>query len=562
MLNRISLKRRFNFFVAMVVLMMTIVSLIVTSIVVTKEVSLQEAKKQLETAAMMLDHQYKGDWSIRDGNLYKDTLMINGNSELVDAIANFTGGTVTIFAGNIRAATNVTDENGKLAVGTEAPEAVTKTVLEKGGNFYGRVKVLGQYYFAAYKPLKDSSGHNIGMLYVGAPKNLVDKVVKDITRWMLFVLGIFTVIVEALVLVFLNKFLFNPLKSISSGMARLAAGDLTTEIKLEHKDELGQLAQAVNKTTQSLKELIGHIMESSRQLARASKELSYSSQQVGDQANRVGDMIDDLAHGADEQSARIDETAHIINKMVDEIKEIGEHSIGMASAGDEAMRKVERGNSAVTNSVLQINNVKHVSFKVAENVRELGQRSEEIGEIVQLISGISNQTNLLALNAAIEAARAGESGRGFSVVAGEIRKLAEESASATERIGRLIQEVQSGVGRAVTEMDEGVNTVVESVQTIEETGEVFAEITTMTNRLKELVQMVTDSTQEISKHSEQIGAVVHDIAGVSEEFAATSEEVAAAGEEQIAAIGEIAGAVTSLAAMADGLTKAIEQFKL
>lgn len=562
MLNRISLKHRFNFFVAMIVLLMTIVSLIVTNAVVTQQVSLLEAKKQLESVTMILDQRFKGPWNMQEGNLYKDTQIINGNDQLVDDIATFTGGTVTIFAKNVRVATNVTNEDGKRAVGTEAPEKVAKAVLEQGSNFYGKVKILGQYFFAAYKPLKDSSGDIIGMLYVGAPKHLVDGVVKTITHWTLLVLGVFTFLIEILVIVFLNKFLFNPLKSISSGMARLANGDLTTQIDLKRKDELGQLAQGVNKTTGALKTLIGQITDSSRQLALASGDLSKSGQQVGTQATRVGEMIDDLAHGADEQSARIDETANVIDNMVLEIKEIGEHSAEMSEAAEDAMSKIERGHGAVHNSVAQINNVKTVSFRVAENIRALGERSEEIGEIVQMISGISNQTNLLALNAAIEAARAGESGRGFSVVAGEIRKLAEESASATERIGKLIQEVQSGVARAVIEMDQGVNTVVESVQTIENTGKVFAEIETVTNLLKELVKMVSTSTQAISHNSEQIGTVIRDIAGVSEEFAATSEEVAAAGEEQIAAMGEISTAVTSLAGMADRLMKAIDQFKL
>ncbi|MFW5687062.1 MAG: methyl-accepting chemotaxis protein, partial [Halanaerobium sp.] len=188
--------------------------------------------------------------------------------------------------------------------------------------------------------------------------------------------------------------------------------------------------------------------------------------------------------------------------------------------------------------------------------------SNKIGEIVELINNIAAQTNLLALNAAIEAARAGEAGRGFSVVADEIRQLAEESEDATNQIGGLVREIQSGVGDAVTRMDATEEVVNGSVSAIRNTGKSFEEINSAALRLRDLIENINERSEKVSTNGKDVEATIREIASVSEEAASNAEEVAAASEEQSASTEEIVSASEDLTRMAVDLTDVINKFNL
>jgi methyl-accepting chemotaxis protein len=179
-----------------------------------------------------------------------------------------------------------------------------------------------------------------------------------------------------------------------------------------------------------------------------------------------------------------------------------------------------------------------------------------------MINDIAAQTNLLALNAAIEAARAGEAGRGFSVVADEIRQLAEESEDATNQIGGLVKEIQNGVGNAVNKMDETETVVDESVAAIETTGKSFKQINGAALTLSDLIEKISSRSAEVRGNSQEVESAIEQIASVSEEAASNSEEVAAAGEEQSASTEEIVNAAEELSAMAAKLTSIVAEFEI
>jgi methyl-accepting chemotaxis protein len=226
----------------------------------------------------------------------------------------------------------------------------------------------------------------------------------------------------------------------------------------------------------------------------------------------------------------------------------------MAERAGNVMDDIESGNQALSSSEASISKVKNNTQTTAEAIDSLGQSSEEIGEIVSLINGISEQTNLLALNAAIEAARAGEAGRGFSVVAEEIRELAEQSSEATDDISKLIKSIQKDVEKAVENMDENEQAVEESVEAINTTATSFDKITNEAEDLETLIKNIRNEVEKMNQNSVHVK--------VSEQAAANAEEVAASSQEQAASTQTVVDASEELVDMVERLNDIVSRFDL
>jgi len=368
-----------------------------------------------------------------------------------------------------------------------------------------------------------------------------------------------TLVVGAIIW-FISRYISNNIKEILTGMNKMADGDLTYQMEVKSKDEIGQLAKAYNQTVDSLQEMVGKIKGNMADLNSQSEELSATGQEVERTAEEVGRAIENVASGAEEQSAQMDESKGIISDLSAEIKKTRDMSENMKASSTEVKENVNTGNQAMNNSIEQVNQVKGYSEEISQQINSLGELSGQIGEIVELINGISQQTNLLALNAAIEAARAGEAGRGFSVVADEIRELAEESSEATENISKLIKEIQTNVNDSIKKMDQTEKAVDNTVEVISDTDRTFDNIEQAVDDLSELIDGITSQSNHMDSLSNNVQAMVSDIAAVSDEAASNAEEVAASSEEQIASTEEIVASAERLAEMSDDLQILIDKF--
>ncbi len=425
---------------------------------------------------------------------------------------------------------------------------------------------IGQYEYngvdkqLAYAPI-DLNGWSIAMTANTSDVLSELNTIKNFSLWV----GIIGLLIGITISYFIANNIAKPITDATEHAEVLAEGDFTKnvpEVFLARKDEIGRLAKSFQKTTVNLKNMVGKVMEISNQVAASSEQLSASGDQVGEAAQEVSSAIQDVASGAEEQSAQMEATSDNISSLIQQINDVGETSSKMNKSADDVLGSIKKGNNSLTISIEKVNNVKQDSNEIAETIHTLGKLSEEIGDIIDLINGIAAQTNLLALNAAIEAARAGEAGRGFSVVADEIRELAEESSNSTEKIDGLIKKIQISVNSAVVKMDDSAKIVDQSVDAIEETGESFAEISTASEKLLNLIGKISAMAQEMSANSQEVSDAVHQVASVSQEAASNSEEVAAASEEQNASTEEIISASNELAEMANQLSETINQFKI
>ncbi|MFW6295240.1 MAG: methyl-accepting chemotaxis protein [Halanaerobium sp.] len=407
-------------------------------------------------------------------------------------------------------------------------------------------------------------GEQIGVLNLAISMEEIYTSVNEARRRIIYIsAGLFILI--SLILFLSSNNVIKALDKMVIQCGEISKGNISQKIPedlLERKDELGVLAGALNKMKADLSNILEEVSDIAENLSTSSEELTASGEEVATAAQQVGQSIQQVASGAEEQSAQVEETSSRINELINQIDDVSKMSAEMDEQADKVMNNIEEGNSSIDNSVNQIEDVKSNSHAVAGTINSLGELSNKIGEIVQMINDIAAQTNLLALNAAIEAARAGEAGRGFSVVADEIRQLAEESEDATNQIGSLVREIQDGVANAVDKMDNTEEVVDGSVDAIRSTGRSFEEINSAALRLRDLIENINQQTDKVSRNSTEVESTVKEIASVSEEAASNSEEVAAASEEQSASTEEIVSAAEELTNMADQLRESVNNFDI
>lgn len=353
-----------------------------------------------------------------------------------------------------------------------------------------------------------------------------------------------------------------PLRDLGGVMTEAGKGDLTVHASVRRPDEIGVLAGECNSLIDSLSLIAGQVRRSAESVSAAASQLSASSQEINSSTIEISSSVQQIAHGAELQSRKVDETSRSMAVIADTSEKVASQATMAVQTSEEAASVARQGEQATEQAVIKIGEVQQAIETLAESVEVLGKRSEQIGGIVDVITSIADQTNLLSLNAAIEAARAGESGRGFSVVAEEVRKLAEGSGRAAEQIGELIKEVQAETAKAVRFMEIGSREVEVGSEVVARSGSALRLINDAVARTSMLSQEIATQMTDQAKRTSEVDRAMHEIAAVVEENAASAEETAAAAEEQTACMEEIAASAQDLSDMAQRLDDAVHRFQV
>jgi methyl-accepting chemotaxis protein len=317
--------------------------------------------------------------------------------------------------------------------------------------------------------------------------------------------------------VILSRSVTEPIGRLNKLHYLLSNGDLTMNLKINRKDELGKDMTVIQSLIERWREIIGNVQSAAANISSAGNQLSASAEQ--------------MSHGTDAQMVRTSQVAASSEEMSQTIMEIARNTGKIAESASKTVKVAKSGQEIVVNSVEEVKKIAVTVDETSAFVKTLGNRSSQIGEIVNVINEIADQTNLLALNAAIEAARAGEAGRGFAVVADEVRKLAERTANATSEIGPMIGAIQEGVKSAINAMEIATKKVEIGVELSTQGGNSLNDIVECVNELQLMVEQIASSTEQMSATSEEINKDIEQIATVSKETSASSEQTAqAAGE--------------------------------
>jgi methyl-accepting chemotaxis protein len=328
---------------------------------------------------------------------------------------------------------------------------------------------------------------------------------------------VLVILINTLLYLILRGMAVQPLHRIVAAAKEIAEGRLHIEVPSSSTREVGMLSSSLDHMVRRFREAVVGVRDASTAVASASAEISSSTEE--------------MAAGAQEQMSQAGEVASAVEEMTKTIVENSRNASGTAETARQAREAALAGGKVVEETVAGMRRIAEVVKQSAVTVRELGRSSDQIGEIIGVIDDIADQTNLLALNAAIEAARAGEQGRGFAVVADEVRKLAERTTKATKEIAGMIKKIQQDTGGAVLSMEEGTRQVDEGITLADRAGRSLQEIVDVSQRVTDMVTQIAAASEQQSSASEQISKNVEAISTVTGETATGTQQIAHAAED-------------------------------
>jgi methyl-accepting chemotaxis protein len=383
------------------------------------------------------------------------------------------------------------------------------------------------------------------------------------SQLMLVVVNVIVIIVSMVIAFIVSRSISRPVREVAVTASQIAEGDLSVrQVEYNSDDEIGQLAKSFNKMAANLKNVIHQVAVSAEQVAASSEELTSSAEHSAHSVVQVAATISDVAAGADVLRQNISDTANNVERITAGIQQIAANANSVADVTEQTALAAQNGGQAVAAAIRQMGIIDNTVTQSAEVVTKLGDRSDEIGQIVNTIASIAGQTNLLALNAAIEAARAGEQGRGFAVVAEEVRKLAEQSQDAAKQIAHLIHEIQAETGSAVNAMKNGTREVNVGADVVNSAGMAFKDISRLIGEVSGQVKDISNAIKEIANGSQSLATVIRDIEAVGQKTSSQTQTVSAATQEQAASMQQIASSSEALATLASELQESVAKFRL
>lgn len=459
----------------------------------------------------------------------------------------------------------IVESDGTMIAHISEKEILQKNIfnIDIGKEILEKKQGVGQYTYAGVtKLVAYDTNKELGWTFVA---NIPVKELTKTANLVIMVLAgiiILTIVIAASLAIMLAKGISKPIEKVSEAMNQIAQGDLTIAVNEKGKDEIAQMSGKINRTLTGLKESIKGVKDTSNEVGTSAVTLASTSSQMTNVANEVASAIQEVAKGALEQASEISDVVNLLNDFTAQLTLVEDKLINVNNKANDTQARAINGKEQIDSLVNSIKEIK-TSFEVVVNkVTGLSGTVSKIGNITDVITGVSEQTNLLALNAAIEAARAGEQGKGFAVVADEIRKLAEESKNSSEEILSLVKSISKET-EDVIDTTASVKELISHQEGIaSETIMSFEDIINSVVEIAPLMQETNVSLKSVDASKTAVINKVQNISAVAEEVSASSEQISASSEEMLSSCEEVSEFATKVDEAAQNLRNRVGMFKV
>lgn len=491
------------------------------------------------------------DFAMSGDTLKKGNETLSENYELIDKLKQERDVELSIFYGDTRVLTTLKDSSGKREINKKMSKEIYDIIQRGESYFTDDLELFGVPYSGCYVPLyQPNSDKIVGSIFCGRSQAEVNAAAHStIVSMALSMMGVF--IVAIVIGMFVITRIVKHLDGAVDYLGTLSKGALNLTVKKDlvvRKDEVGDIARAIQRLVESMRDIITNITTSSQALQGFSEKFSASFDRIAESINNVNIAVDEIANGSSSQAA---ETMSASQKVTQMGTALDETTANVETLGSSSVKMREYNKTAAKNldELSAISETTKSSVLLVQNqTNQTNDSAQEIREATELITDIANQTNLLSLNASIEAARAGENGRGFAVVADEIRNLSEQSRESAERIVEIVNTLIANSNTSVTTMNEVAENIRTQNNKIEETGEMF-------RSLNEEIAEVTEAIEKIRKQTEALDVQKKEVLDIVDGLAAIAEQNAAGTEETSASMAEFHEIIDSCHEATEGLTK-------
>lgn len=551
------------------VLIMGIVAMVISNTIV-KDKLLDDTKQKLRATAKSVLAAYDqntGDYFQNEtGDVWKGAYNVSKSTPFVDDIQKKTGMAITFFYGDQRLVTSLVDKDGKRITGSKAGDFLSENVLKDGNDvFTNRVLVDGEFYFGYYVPVhQNNSDEVVGMIFAGIP-------VKEVTGSLNLIIGVFTVaivVILLLTIIVCTMTARSIAKSIHDSVEvveQISEGNLHVDIpdsSLQRKDEVGALSISTKRLIDNLSNIIGNISNNAMTLNSSAEEMNAAASLSSDAVENINDNLQNVLSGAREQTDNVQNVQQSVDninlqieKTLAEVGKLSNAANQMMAAGNQAQNTLEELNLSNQDVLKEIENIQQQTSETNASV-------EQIMKAVSFISDIAEQTNLLSLNASIEAARAGEAGRGFSVVAEEISKLANQSNEASEEISNIVKALDYNSARTMEIMNSVESAISEQTSNVKDTAKNFSAVQTHITNVAGGVDVIRESTNELMAETGVITRDIQALSDIAESNEGTVSGTISYSDEVLHTVNRVTDMSGDVSASANDMADAISHFHM